>query len=379
MTVAEKKIKKSLSDVMVFDSSELPVADMRGLSKWDLFKHLFIGKIGTMVILNLLTLLFALPALADIVIFTMTGTFANSYVPYSANVGIGYPVVADAVWQGVYAAYKNELLQFSILVPSLALLFMGLGGNMFVMRKLIWGEPAKPAKDFFRGIKKSWWQSFITGPIVGAAILAFAVSLRVFDVYKLHTAYKVLGIIASSIVLVAVSMYSAFFMAQSVSFKMKFADVSRNSILLALNSHVIGVFFVAVAVVPMLLLTISTLMMFVMIFYVMLGFSYTSIVLMLYCNGSFEKCLYDKATVGAVYGKRDDKLEKSVKGEKSEKVEKGEKADGAEAAEVTDGAQSVGDAETDGAAEQHKSDTVKKPYAYKNPKKGKRSELKSGK
>ena len=111
----------------------------------------------------------------------------------------------------------------------------------------------------------------------------------------------------------------------------------------------------------------------------MLGFSYTSIVLMLYCNGSFEKCLYDKATVGAVYGKRDDKLEKSVKGEKSEKIEKGEKADGAEAAEVTDGAQSVGDAETDGAAEQHKSDTVKKPYAYKNPKKGKRSELKSGK
>ena len=57
-----------------------------------------------MVFLNLLTVLFALPAAAVMVLFYLNTAVAASFIPYSGNLGIGYPIVTDAITQGVLTA-----------------------------------------------------------------------------------------------------------------------------------------------------------------------------------------------------------------------------------------------------------------------------------
>lgn len=313
MATAAKKSQRGLYGRLSVgvDNAAQSLPDQVGLPKWGLFKDLFFGKIGTMVVLNLLTLIFALPAIAVIFIYTMKGTMVGAFIPYSGNIGLGYPVVTDAIKQGQIVAYMNNMMQFSLLVPCLALLFLGLGGNMFVMRKLVWGETVKAAKEFFRGIKKTWLNSLFTGLFVGATVFLFSFTLDVFDVYDLHVAYKVLGIIFSSLLLALVAAVSAYFMTQSATFDLPAHVMLNNSFVFAVGKNVVALFFVAVAVAPLFLMFATSLAGIVAVFYVMLGFSYASLVLTIYCNGSYERHLFGRFDKSASYGKRDDKKEQS--------------------------------------------------------------------
>ena len=90
MAKTEKKKKKGIVHKMMFGNEDKPdlSAEQLNMSKWAMFKFLFFSRFGTMVLLNLLTLLFALPAAAVMLLFYMNSAVASILIPFSSNIGL---------------------------------------------------------------------------------------------------------------------------------------------------------------------------------------------------------------------------------------------------------------------------------------------------
>lgn len=307
-----KKKKIGIVQRMMFGDENKPdiTPEQSNISKWGMFKELFFHRIGSMVALNILVAIFALPAVAVIVIFYMNKSISAGLIPYSANIGFGYPVVTDAVAQGVFTEFNYTLFEFLLLIPGIMIFALGVSGNMYVIRKLIWGEPTSTFKDFFRGIKKCWIGSLVIGLCDGLTALLFVFTLGYFDAYGLEVQYKVMSIILSSILVVLMSLFTAFFMTQNVAFKMRPGVLIRNSILFVAGTNVQAIFFVGIAIAPAFLAFIPGITILLVILYVFLAFSFATLVISLFSHYCYEKYLYSKIDGGVpVYSKRKSDIE----------------------------------------------------------------------
>ena len=89
-------------------------------SRWAVFKDVFFNRIGAMVKISLLTLLFMLPALAWIILMSLVKRADATVVPYSANIGLGYPVVIDAVQAGASRTFMFNIQTYAVLIPLIS-------------------------------------------------------------------------------------------------------------------------------------------------------------------------------------------------------------------------------------------------------------------
>ncbi len=304
----EKKKKKGIVQRMMFGNDDKPdlTPERASMTKWALFKFLFFRRVGTMVLLNILTLLFALPAILVIFLFYMNKAVAAGFIPYSSNIGIGYPVVVDAISQGAMTDFNYTLMQYLILIPCIAFFALGVSGSLYVIRKLIWEEPTRTVRDFFRGIKKCWLHSLFMGTVFGLTLLLFVFSLDYFDVYGLSVGLKVTSVILSSLLLVFIILFTSFFMTQHVAFKMRPLVLIRNSILFVFGTNIQAIFFIGLALLPVYLMLIPGITTFVLIIGAFFAFSFTELAISVYCHHCYEKFLYDKITdkPATVYAKR---------------------------------------------------------------------------
>ena len=302
-----KKKKKGIVQRMMFGDDSKPdlTPEKMNTSKWAQFKYLFFNRFGTMVALNLLTFLFALPAVAVLVLFYMNKTIANGFIPYSSNFGIGYPVVVGAEQLGAITSFSYTLYEFSFLVPCIAIFALGVAGNLYVMRNLIWEKPTRTFKDFFRGIGKNWLSALFIGIAFGLTLLLLEFSLGYFDAYGLSKSLKILCVVLSSILLAFMILFTSFFMTQSVAFKMRPIALIRNSMLFILGTNIQAIVFIGIGIAPAFLMFIPGITMLLAMLYVFLGFSFSTLVISLFCHSCYEKFLYDKIEKSnADYSKR---------------------------------------------------------------------------
>lgn len=302
------KKKKGIVQRMMFGNEDKPdlTPERAAMGKWAMFKFLFFHRFGTMVLLNLLTVLFALPAIAVILLFFLNSAVADGFVPYSSNLWIGYPVVVDAVAQGTITAFNYRLMEYLILVPCVGVFAVGVSGMLYVMRKMLWEEQTRTVKDFFRGIKKSWLPALLNGTAFGLTLLFVVFSLGYFDAFGLSVSVKALCVTLSMIILVFMILFTSFFMTQNAAFKMRPTVLLRNSMLFVLGTNIQAVFFVGIALLPMYLMFIPGITMILVMIYAFLGFSFTALVVSIYTHGCYEKFLYSKITdkPSTVYSKR---------------------------------------------------------------------------
>ena len=306
---AGKKKRKGIVQRMMFGNDQKPdlTPEQMNMSAWETFKYLFFHRFGTMAALSLLTALFAVPLVLIIVIFQMNVTINNGFIPYSSNLGIGYPVVIDAAQIGAEAVLTYKTMECLILVPCVAVLALGVAGNLYVIRKLIWEEPTSTVKDFFRGIKKCWLPAIVTGFIVGLTVLLFMFTIYYFNTYEFSAGIKALCITLASILLVLVSLFSSFLLTQNAAFKMRPIALIRNSMLFVAGTHIISIIFVGIAVAPTLLFLIPGAKIIIGILYALFGASFTTLVISVYCHSCYRRFLYDKIDGkpnSAVYQKR---------------------------------------------------------------------------
>ncbi|MDE7405823.1 MAG: hypothetical protein K2M89_02990 [Clostridiales bacterium] len=309
MAKAEKTKKKGFVHKMMFGNEDKPdlTPEQLNMSKWAMFKFIFFGRFGTTVLLNILTLLFALPMFGVMLLFYLNSSVAAGFIPYSSNIGIGYPVVSNAANLGAITDFTYSITEYLILIPCIAFFALGVAGNLYVIRKLIWQEPTSTIKDFFRGIKKCWIGAIFIGLLFGLALLLVVFSAGYFDAFHLPVAYKAVMITVSIILLVFMTIFTSFFMTQNAAFKMRPLALLRNSALFTFGAFLQSIIFIGIGLAPVYLIFVPGITMFLAIIYVFIGFSFSTIVISLFCHFCYEKFLYDKVTdkPSAVYSKRE--------------------------------------------------------------------------
>lgn len=270
-------------------------------TRWAQFRDIFKNRLGALVKVNLLVLLFALPAIAWFVIVNLMKTADSSLVAYSGNIGFGYPVVDNAVAVGEYRAFSFEIQRWLIMIPLIMIAGIGLAGGFYVIRRLVWDQGIAVGGDFFRGIKYNFLPFLWSSLFIGVSLFLVMFNIRAYNILDIHVAWKIIGIAVSIIQFVLILFMMMFLSTQAVTYKLKTWGLIKNSFLFAIALVPQNLFFLILTAAPVLLIIFlpqMISMIFIMLF-CLIGFSYIMLVWTLYAHSMFDRFINDKVD-GAV-------------------------------------------------------------------------------
>lgn len=272
-------------------------------TRWGLFADVFKNKLFEIFKLSLWGDLFLLP-LVVFFIFNFINTRAyNIYIPYDANIGIGFPLETDAIIRGQSFAFTSEFQSLLIMVPLIVVLFLGMAGALYVMRRLVWGEPVTVTRHFFKGIKDNWKCAVVTGLLFSMSLFIMMFSFLIFGMLDNAGFINILMIIIAVIQFILVCGVALFAMTQSVTYKMKIKQILSNGFVFGFALVAQNVFFLFIAFFPVIipeilaLFSASTRFTIAPIFYILyaiLGVGFSMLVLTVYSQYAFDKYLNDR-------------------------------------------------------------------------------------
>ena len=272
-------------------------------TRWGLFADVFKNKLFEIFKLSLWGDLFLLP-LVVFFIFNFINTRAyNIYIPYDANIGIGFPLETDAIIRGKSFAFTSEFQSLLIMIPLIVVLFLGMAGALYVMRRLVWGEPVTVTRHFFKGIKDNWKCAVVTGLLFSMSLFIMMFSFFFFFMLDNAGFINILMIIIAVIQLILVCGVALFAMTQSVTYKMKIKQILSNGFVFGFALVAQNVFFLFIAFFPVIipeilaLFSASTRFTIAPIFYILyaiLGVGFSMLVLTVYSQYAFDKYLNDR-------------------------------------------------------------------------------------
>lgn len=203
------------------------------------FFYAYRTSIGKLTNINLLTALFALPLI-------IWDFLASAYVS-------DFMKGLDAQTQFSYLL-KMSLLQYGTEIPLIMLLFVGLSGAYYVIRKICWKAPVRLIKDFNCGIKNGYKQFLPLGLIAGA--VNFAVNyLLDFNLLTISDDTEFVYIMAIVGVAVFVLIFITawvFAMEQSSLYDMTFGELIKNSFILTFKRLFGGIGVTLLSLLPIL-------------------------------------------------------------------------------------------------------------------------------
>ena len=272
-------------------------------TRWGLFADVFKNKLFEIFKLSLWGDLFLLP-LVVFFIFNFINTRAyNIYIPYDANIGIGFPLETDAIIRGQSFAFTSEFQSLLIMIPLIVVLFLGMAGAFYVMRRLVWGEPVTVTRHFFKGIKDNWKCAVVTGLLFSMSLFIMMFSFLIFGMLDNAGFINILMIIIAVIQFILVCGVALFAMTQSVTYKMKIKQILSNGFVFGFALVAQNVFFLFIAFFPVIipeilaLFSASTRFTIAPIFYILyaiLGVGFSMLVLTVYSQYAFDKYLNDR-------------------------------------------------------------------------------------
>ncbi len=245
-----------------------------------------------MVKINLLTLIFALPAIAWYFLVNFISSANNLLIPYSANIGIGVNVVTDAVSAGIEQAFRFDVLRWLVMIPLIMIAFIGLAGSFHTMKTILRGEGEAKIRVFFRGIKKCWlWFLIISLPIA-VLVSALSISVDAFSVYSsLPIAMRVLAIVGAALLLFLAVLFALFMTALSMTYEMKIGKVMKNASLFSVALIHRSVIVLAICALPVVLSVVMSqlLAMLFVVFFMLIGISFIALICSVYTQWAFDR------------------------------------------------------------------------------------------
>ena len=258
---------------------------------WDVFK----GNFGKIVLMNLLMLVFLLPAVAVMVVRSLYISGMGLQFPFNANTGIGYPAypISGGLAESIYMS--ADLLFYSLLIVAGLIAAVGISGGAYSLKKLVNTHGEFSFKGFFHGVKVGYFSTAM--PII--IFLAFLFGTVIVGDWKdlviaqgasrggPITAY-VFAIIAT----VLVGIYCAWLLAVGISYKLKFTQLIKNSFMFIIGSPFHTVFFSGFALIPVWIYLLGeTTMIIRVISYIILIFFGISFILLVWM--SFTQWVFD--------------------------------------------------------------------------------------
>lgn len=280
-----------------FTPSQLPT------TRWGLFRDVFKNRLFELFKLSLWGDLFLLPLVFFLFVNYLNTRAYNIYIPYDANIGIGYPVELDAALRGQQYAFMSEIQKYLVLIPLIMLFCLGLSGSFYVVRRLIWGEDVSVTRHFFKGIKDNWRYSLVAGLLFSLSLFIMMYTFLTNGMLDSIGFWNVLVSILGVIQFILVCGVTLFMLCQSVTYKLKLLPLLTNSFVFGLALVIQNTFFIALAALPVLIpevlalfsvATRFTVAPILYIIYAFLGTGYSALVLMVYANYVFDKYLNDR-------------------------------------------------------------------------------------
>ncbi len=243
------------------------------------FKAVFSKNNGQLMLSNLLFIVTLLPLLAVLVILSIFGPEQIAYkmagitdVPYfMSGVGIGISSGADGL------SAKIQMLSvysWSFLFAGIGVIIAGIGlaGMMHLCVKFIWGDSFVCKKDsygndvpkvfteFFRGIKKYWWQMLIVSSIAGVLVAGVG-NAFVFFLGKLWAGTAGAGewilVVFASIITVIGTIFLLLLLPTIVMYDMSFAKKMKNAIIFTLQMPLQNIFLLIGFALPFVLAAVT--------------------------------------------------------------------------------------------------------------------------
>jgi hypothetical protein len=292
-------------------------------SRFAQFKDVFFGRLGAMVKINLLSLLFALPLIAVWALTYFAKTVDAGMIPYSGNIGLAYPVVPDAAEIGEIRNLMHNVRMYMMFIPCIVVLFAGLSGAFYVMRRFVWGEGVGVAAHFFRGVKSNIAPFLLSSVFIATLFPFVMVAISSYDRLDIHAAWKIIGLAASVIALVILLCMMIFLTTQAVTYNLKFFPLVRNSFLFSIALLPTNIIMLILSVLPVVLLMFASgipfLGMIIVMIFILLGLSYIILLWTVYAHWAFDKFVNDRVE-GAVknrgiYRPTEDELKKRAERE----------------------------------------------------------------
>ncbi len=288
-----------------FTAEQLP-------GKWTAFKATFSCGMSKVLMASLFCVLFCTPAIAWVVLFSsLFLSRVGASFPYGIFDGLGY-AGPGALTEGLNSAYilgamryyEYALIEFSVLIPCIAVGAIGLGGLVYVARLSMFGgadsRNIKVIRTFFTGVKYTWSRALVGGFLVGASVFLMIFCAYVFDAYALGLGGKIVTMIFSIALIVVVSIYAYYLVTIAANYENPFGSTLKDAFTLTfvrMPANLLCAAFVALVVGLAFLLilflgnsTFGTIFWFVLFF---IGFYAVCGIFVAFNQASFAKKIND--------------------------------------------------------------------------------------
>lgn len=264
-------------------------------NRWQLFWDIMKGRIGKVVIINLLMLIFFLPTIALFVFYRYTLSYQGMIGPYGANLTIGFPAIPDVTGQWESMSLAINTMFFGAMVIASFIAAVGLSGGMYVIRNLLWTEGIFVANDFWKGIKKNY-----SNALLAAVFFSLFLFLTVY-VWSLADYFIAIGTgsaawftvakVVSVVVTVLAGFMSLWMISLGVTYYQSKPALIKNAFVMTIGTLPQTLFFAVVALAPyaLFLTGVSILISVGAIFLILIGLSYTLLVWMDFTQWAFDK------------------------------------------------------------------------------------------
>lgn len=274
-------------------------------NRWQLFWDIFKGNFGKIFKVNFLILLFFIPAIAIIVIFTLLGQTNGVLFPFGANLGVGYPAQPNLEGLSQSLTLQSDLYMYGAFILASFIAAIGIAGGMYVIRNMVWTEGIFVANDFWRGVKLNFWNAlqaaifFCVVMLLGKFLINTAeLTLAVQSVSKGQRIWFKISEAFSVIMMVLAALMSLWMIALGVNYKQSFWALIKNSFLMTIGMLPQSIFFAALALLPFAIFLLSDVMpLFLLIgilFVAVFAFAYLLLVWLDFAQWAFDKFINPK-------------------------------------------------------------------------------------
>ncbi len=263
-------------------------------NRWSLFWDILKGRFGKLVLINLIVLVSFLPIVALFIWRYLLILIQGASGPFGMGLGVSYPMIPSVVGVAEFTMLRTDLLIFGLLIVASAIAAIGLSGGMYIIRNLIWTEGVFVANDFWRGVKRNYWN------VLEALLFVTVILFSLQSTNNLSAYFAATGADNQWLLVVAqVIGYALFILALLVGFWMISLGINykqsawalfRNAVIMTLGTLPQTIFFIAIALLPFLLLLLGGFFFAIgLILFIFFSFSFAMLVWMDYSQWAFDR------------------------------------------------------------------------------------------
>ena len=274
-------------------------------NRWALFWDIFKGRLGKLVIVNLLMLIFFIRMIAVFVFRYMYTTVQGMMMPFASWVGVGYTPVPNLIGMPQQIVLSTNLLFGAFLLVASFIAAVGISGGIYVIRNMVWTEGIFVANDFWRGIKINFIVVLQSTVFYGVMLYLFTISIN-WSQYMLAvgTGNAVLNNISIALSYIAIGIVTLMFLwmlSMGGNYKLKFFQLLKNSFLMTFGLIFQNIFFVVLMAIPVILVLLGSFFQMIgFVILVLFGISYMLLVWFNYSQWAFDKFFESKREGGKV-------------------------------------------------------------------------------